>query len=89
MDRYEGSHAVQNARLAIIIFAWIFLIVGVVASIIGLTYDYSIDWSILYAGIILIVAGISNCILNAVLKGFEQIVNASETYMEEVRKSKE
>jgi hypothetical protein len=81
MNPHEGTQAIQNARQAIIILAWIFLIVGVALTIMGLTYDYDVNWGMLYPGIILIIAGVSNCILNAVLKGFERIVEASEKYL--------
>lgn len=89
MNRYEGSNAVQNARFAVIITGTLAMAIGVVMAFIGFASGYDVDWNIVVPGILFIGIGIGQFILNAVLKGFEQVVNASETYMEEVRKSKE
>lgn len=87
MNRYEGSHAVQNARLAIIILAWLCFIVGIVLFFIGIS-DYRINLQFVYLGIALIFSGVLSCISNAILKGFEKITKASEIYVEQQLKNK-
>lgn len=79
----------QNARLAVIITGVLAMLTGVVMAFIGLFNSYIVNWGLVTPGLMLMGVGIAQFILNAVLKGFEQVVNASETYMEEVRNSKE
>ena len=88
MDRYEGSAAVENARTAILIIGGLLLTAGFVLVMIGCFAYYRAEWPLVVSGIAAMASSIGFFILNAILKGFEQVVNASETYMEELRKQK-
>lgn len=88
MNRFEGSSAVSNARTAILALAWLFLVVGIIVLIIGFMADYLISWELVTLGVSLLFMGVVQFIMNAVLKGFEQIVMANETYMDELSKAK-
>ena len=83
MYTYEGTNAVSNARTAISIFAILFLIVGIVLIVFGIT-DYE-DWAIT-VGLSLAGGSIPLFILNAVLKGFQSITRACETYLKDKEK---
>lgn len=88
MERYEGSSAVSRARTAINVFIWISFFGCLISFLLGIDFGYGADWTIIYIGIALALNGIVCCLANAILKGFEQIVRASETYLEKTDREK-
>jgi low affinity Fe/Cu permease len=88
MNRFEGSDAVSNARGAILVVAWLFLIAGIITMIAGFSTGYSVMWEVVIIGLSLIFFGALHFIMNAILKGIEQIAKASEIYMDELAKAK-
>lgn len=88
MEKHEGTNAVSNARIAIVILAWIFILAGIILMMVGFVGESSyygsytdILWSYVIGGAGCIVSGAFCFIINAILKGFWQIVRASELYM--------
>lgn len=77
---YEGTGAVRNARIATIIFAWLFIVAGIVLLIYGVS-DFE-DWAVI-TGLSLIGASIPLFIAGGVLRGFQSVVRASEVYLKE------
>ena len=97
MEQYEGSNAISNARTAVIILAVMFLIAGFILMITGFIGEteyymiahHEILWSLVIYGTGCVMSAIFCFILNAILKGFEHLVLASEVFMREVEKDKE
>ncbi len=81
MFMYEGTNAVSNARTAISIFATLFIVGGIFLLIYG-TDAYE-DWAVIM-GLSLLGASIPLFITRAVLRGFESVVRASETYLKRI-----
>lgn len=88
MEKYEGTSAVSNARVAIMVFAWFFILAGFILIIVGFVGEGSyysayreVLWSYIGIGCACVVSGAFCFIVNAILKGFWQIVKASELYI--------
>lgn len=81
MYMYEGTNAVNNAKIATAVFAILFLAAGVILLIYGIS-DYE-EWAVI-TGLSLLGASIPLFIARAVLRGFQSVVRASETYLKRV-----
>lgn len=91
MYMYEGTNAVNNAKITTAVFAILFLVAGVILLVYGIG-DYE-EWAVI-TGLSLLGATIPLFIARAVLRGFQSVVRASETYLKgieekEVQKAKE
>lgn len=91
MYMYEGTNAVNNAKITTAVFAFLLLIGGTFILIYGLG---NYEDSAVIAGISLMCASIPLFITRAVLRGFQSVVRASETYLKgieekEAQKAKE
>lgn len=71
-----GSEAVRSARKWIAVFSWIAILSGIGIIAIG-----GIEFEVFLVGCGVVGAGISGLILKGILKGFETVVKASETYL--------
>lgn len=81
MKKYEGTNAVSNAKDCVKVFAWIFLIAGVISCIVGFADGISIDWSMVIIGISLAFMAGVHFIIADILIGFGKVVKACETYI--------
>lgn len=81
MEKHEGTNAVSNARIAIKVFAWLFMFGGIIVMLYGFAKSYFTEWNLVIAGISLIIMSALHFIIAAILKGFGMIVKASETYI--------
>lgn len=81
MYMYEGTNAVNNAKITTAVFAILFLVAGVILLVYGIG-EYE-EWAIT-AGLSLAGVSIPLFIARAVLRGFQSVVRASETYLKRV-----
>ena len=81
---WKGSSAVESARKWIAVFSWITIIAGILVIIFG-----GIEFEMFLIGCCIIGAGISGLILKGILRGFETIVTASETYLRDRQEAKD
>ena len=94
MEKFEGTTAVQNARSAVMIFAWISILTGVLLLIKGLNGENSyylsrsVIWTDVYVSIACFINGMFCFIGNAILKGFQRIVEAKEIYLDKIETKK-
>lgn len=84
----KGSNAVDNARIAILVFAWLSLIVGAITALCGIedasSYLYP-DSTTLVIGISLAVSCIPQFILASIVRGFVVVVETAELKKELIR----
>lgn len=74
----RGYNSVDNAQSAVTVFAWLFLMVGIILFILTLTYDGPVGIAIALIGI-----SIPLFITRGVLEGFKSVVRAAEKYLDQ------
>ena len=74
----NGYNSVDNAQSAVTVFAWLFLMVGIILFILTLTYDGPVGIAIALIGI-----SIPLFITRGVLEGFKSVVRAAEKYLDQ------
>ena len=81
---WKGSYAVGSARTWIAVFSWLAIIAGILVVIFT-----GIEFEMFLVGCCIIGSGISGLIIKGILRGFETIVVASETYLRDKQELKD
>lgn len=79
MEKNKGTKAVLNAKECVKVFAWIFLIAGIIACFIG--FADGMGWSMVIIGVSLAFMAGVHFVIADILVGFGTVVNACETYI--------
>lgn len=89
MEKYKGTKAVLNAKECVKVFAWIFLIAGIIACFVGFADGIYVDWSMVIIGVSLAFMAGVHFVIADILVGFGTVVNACETYIKKEDKVSE